>query len=532
MSLIHGKQLRGNSIRLDKFDFAASQGDYTYQTGTRLGQVDAPVNATDYANKAYVDAARSGMDWKDSVAVSTVANITLSGTQTIDGYAAGVGERVLVSFQTAGADNGIWVVAAGAWSRATDADNSGSGSEVTSGMFAFVENGTRGGRGYVLTTPNPIVLGTTVLTFVQFTSAGSYTSGDGLLVSGQVISIQLIANSGLTVSGSGLGVNSSIAGTGLAFSAGVISVNAIPLGDNSRVSGVLSSTNGGTGSNIDPATITNGMLLIGHAANDRFQTATLTAGDAIAITNAAAAITVSVPDNSITHSKLDIGAPVTGRVIGWNGSSLVWVTNPDNQQISGTNNNNGTYTVNLTGDSASNFTINFSQVLDDLSVDVFSDVTISGASVGQVLRYSGAAWMNAVLAAADVSYNPAGTSLSAITAQAAITELSTALDAIDVAIMSIVNTDKGQVSQTAGNDQFSGATISTHPLGYVIVLINGIFYRVEGNKSGGECYFTGDNGTTARALNNVQAGDKLYWLATNAGFSLDTSDVIDLVYET
>jgi len=54
---------------------------------------------------------------------TTGSNITLSGTQTIDGVAVVAGDRVLVKDQTTTANNGVYVVAAGAWARATDADS-------------------------------------------------------------------------------------------------------------------------------------------------------------------------------------------------------------------------------------------------------------------------------------------------------------------------------------------------------------------------------------------------------------------------
>lgn len=169
---------------------------------TRLDQVTAPTAAvslnnqkitalatptadTDAATKAYVDAARSGLDVKDSVRAATTGNITLSATQTVDGVALVAGDRVLVKDQTTGSTNGIYVVAAGAWTRATDADSS---AEVTSGMFTFVTEGTANGdSGWVLTTNDPITLGTTTLTFSQFSGAGQITAGAGLTKTGSTL---------------------------------------------------------------------------------------------------------------------------------------------------------------------------------------------------------------------------------------------------------------------------------------------------------------------------------------------------------
>lgn len=119
-------------------------------------------------NIGYATPGVGGVDAKDSVRAATTGNITLSGTQTIDGVALAAGDRVLVKDQTTGSANGIYVVAAGAWSRAADADSS---AEVTAGMFVFVTEGTTNGdSGWILTTNDAITLGTTALTFARFGS--------------------------------------------------------------------------------------------------------------------------------------------------------------------------------------------------------------------------------------------------------------------------------------------------------------------------------------------------------------------------
>ena len=109
-------------------------------------------------------------DWKDAVRAGTTASITRAGTQTIDGVALIAGDRVLVKNQTAANQNGIYVVSSGTWARATDADTS---AEVTSGMTVRVNEGTTlAGSLWYLSTPDPIVLDTTGLTFSS-TSPGS-----------------------------------------------------------------------------------------------------------------------------------------------------------------------------------------------------------------------------------------------------------------------------------------------------------------------------------------------------------------------
>lgn len=107
----------------------------------------------------------NAFDFKASVRVATTANITLSGTQTIDGVSVIAGDRVLVKNQSTGSQNGIYICDAGAWPRSADADSS---SEVTAGMFIPVAEGsTNGDTFWLLTTNDPITLGTTSLTFAQ-----------------------------------------------------------------------------------------------------------------------------------------------------------------------------------------------------------------------------------------------------------------------------------------------------------------------------------------------------------------------------
>ncbi len=137
-------------------------------TGT-LTLADSPTDANHAATKAYVDAlAGGGADPKDSCRVATTANVDLAtgGLLTIDGVTLSEGNRVLVMNQTAGEENGIYVAHDGAWTRATDADSS---LKVTSGMYCFVTEGTTNGdMGFILTTNDGITLGTTPLTFAQF----------------------------------------------------------------------------------------------------------------------------------------------------------------------------------------------------------------------------------------------------------------------------------------------------------------------------------------------------------------------------
>ena len=191
-------------------------------SGKKITNLAEPTADTDAATKYYVDAARSGLDVKASVKAATTANITLSNTQTVDGVALSVGDRVLVKDQTNATQNGIYVVSATTWTRSTDADNN-PGGEVTSGMFTFVEQGTiNANTGFVLTTSDPITLGTTNLSFALFSSSGTLIAGEGLSKSGNTLQVN-VAN-GIEIAADNVQLASTVAGNGLTYSSGVLAV--------------------------------------------------------------------------------------------------------------------------------------------------------------------------------------------------------------------------------------------------------------------------------------------------------------------
>ena len=108
------------------------------------------------------------LDRKQSVRAATTANIALTGLQVVDGVSLNAGDRVLVKNQAAAKDNGPYVVAVGAWTRAKDADNS---AKVTPNLTVAVEVGaTQADTIWQLVTDGTIVVGTTPLTFQDITA--------------------------------------------------------------------------------------------------------------------------------------------------------------------------------------------------------------------------------------------------------------------------------------------------------------------------------------------------------------------------
>jgi len=194
-----------------------------------------PTSAMHAATKQYVDATASGLDFKASVKVATTVAGTLATSfengDTVDGYTLVTGDRILIKDQASGAENGIYTVnASGAPTRATDAD---SNAEVTSGMYVWVEQGTANGNSaWVLSTTGTITLGTTALTFTQFSGLGQITAGAGLTKTGNTIDI-VTANSGrIVINADSIDLASGIVSTGTYKSVTVDTYGRVTAGTN------------------------------------------------------------------------------------------------------------------------------------------------------------------------------------------------------------------------------------------------------------------------------------------------------------
>lgn len=160
--------LRGGSV---PFTGDQSMGN------NKLTNVATPVSGTDATNKSYVDnkfdAVSNLFSSKGTVRVATTANITLSGTQTIDGVSVIAGDRVLVKNQSTASQNGIYVVAAGSWSRAEDMNV---WSEVP-GAWVTVQEGTANADTAWLSSANQGgTLETTAITWTNPITTGLSTS--------------------------------------------------------------------------------------------------------------------------------------------------------------------------------------------------------------------------------------------------------------------------------------------------------------------------------------------------------------------
>jgi len=188
-------------------------------------------------DKEYVNNLVTGLQPKAAVWVATTGDTTLSGLQVIDGVQLVADDRVLVKNQTDKSENGIYVAASGAWSRSDDFDFTPEGEVAQGDLIPVISGDTLADTSWILITEDPISASTEKV-FSLFSRLLDLQEGSGIdiaTVGGKkTISVELLAtNSGLVVDGSGLRVDSNIAGKGLTWDNAVINVNAVSGGSSS-----------------------------------------------------------------------------------------------------------------------------------------------------------------------------------------------------------------------------------------------------------------------------------------------------------
>ena len=312
-------------------------GTGTVDVGSkRISGVAEPTQATDAATKNYVDAVKTGLDPKDSVRVVTTApldatydngtsgvgaTLTNSGTQaalTIDSKLLVVGNRVLVKNQASAFQNGIYSVTAvgtvsANWILTRTLDNDQE-SEVTTGAFIFVEEGTLGGsNGYVCTTIMPITIGTTSIEWVQFSGAGQVLAGNGLTKDGNTIDVVGTTNR-ITVSADAIDIASTYIGQTSITTLGTI-------GTGTWQGDVVSGQYGGTGVANTGKTITLGGNLTTSGAN----TTTFTTTDTTSVTLPTSGTLATLAGSESLSNKTITSSSFSGTTIG--ASGLITLTN-------------------------------------------------------------------------------------------------------------------------------------------------------------------------------------------------------------
>jgi hypothetical protein len=153
------------------------------------------------------------IDYKQATRVITLTNITLTGgaPSTVDGVGLSVGDRVLVAGQSTGSQNGLYYVSTlgsgsnGTWARSTDTNETG---ELDAGTIVMVTEGAiYHDTQWKLTTNNPIVIGTTALTFEQnsaFAFGNVYANGTAVLATTVGDTLTVTAGNNISIIGNAI----------------------------------------------------------------------------------------------------------------------------------------------------------------------------------------------------------------------------------------------------------------------------------------------------------------------------------------
>lgn len=156
------------------------------------------------ANKRYVDITSAGFSFKTAVRIVATTNLGLTGLAAIDGVTPIAGDRVLATAQTTTSQNGVYIAAAGAWTRATDMDASG---ELKDGTLIPVAEGTLNADSQWMCTAigaSPWVPGSSSSTWTKYTSLQDLQAGAGLTKTGNVVDI--VGDATMNIAADSIGV--------------------------------------------------------------------------------------------------------------------------------------------------------------------------------------------------------------------------------------------------------------------------------------------------------------------------------------
>lgn len=216
-----------------------------------------PTNPLGAATKQYVDsvsaANAAGIDPKNAVNYIYTSNVTLSGAQATDGFTPPAGTDVLVAGNTTSSQNGIYTTAAGAWARRADATTG----NLTQGALVLVLFGTTyAGSQWYLQTANPITVGTTAQTWIQFAVGSTYANGNGILLTGNTFSAK--PGTGIVVNSGGINVDSGVVSFKYSTDIGDASATAFTITHNLGTQDILVSIRNKATNDIEYAGITAG----------------------------------------------------------------------------------------------------------------------------------------------------------------------------------------------------------------------------------------------------------------------------------
>ena len=286
LSNIPNASLTNSSVTIGTTAIALGASSLTLGGITSVAVTQDPTSALQLATKQYVDAVAEGLHVHAPSAAATTgtlasitggtvtynngtagvgATLTLSVALTVlDGYTLLNGDRVLVKDEATQANNGIYTWATGGTvlTRATDFDTA---VEMASGDFTFVSYGTLyANTGWVQTSPVTVV-GTSPVTWIQFSGAGAYTAGTGLTLTGTQFSI---TNTAVTAGAYGSASSVPNYTVNAQGQLTLASNTAIAINANQITSGTLPVANGGTGRTVGNYSIYANEIHVGKDGND------------------------------------------------------------------------------------------------------------------------------------------------------------------------------------------------------------------------------------------------------------------------
>lgn len=282
-----------NADMLDGFDSAVAVTNSTVAVRNASGQLSAadPTSNANLVTLGYFNSVLAGrVNPKVASQAATTANLSATRTSNVltatgngafpaqDGVTLTINQVLLVKNQTAPEDNGLYsITTVGngstpyALTRTVDADSS---PEVVNGIFTLVLGGTQAGT-WALTTPDPITLNTTGLTWVQTSAGFSGVAGHGIDISGNTISVLIggsttytqygivYASTTAAISQLGLGTTSQVLhgnASGAPTWGSIVNADiaAATINLTTKVTGVLPIANGGT-NNASPGVTLGGI---------------------------------------------------------------------------------------------------------------------------------------------------------------------------------------------------------------------------------------------------------------------------------
>jgi hypothetical protein len=333
----------------------------------------------------------SDIDYKQAVRVITVANVTLSGgaPTPVDGVNLSAGDRVLVTGQSTGSQNGIYQVETvgtgsnGTWIRSSDTNATG---ELQAGAIVMVTEGTvYKDTQWKLTTNDPIIIGTTALTFEQnsaFAFGNILANGTAVLANSVGSTVTFTAGNNIAITGNNTSKTIAFDVTGISLNSisnGTSNVNVVSSGGNVtvgvggsgniaefsttgvRITGVVSASGNVTGGNLIAGTGTSGNITGANVitANTVTATANITAGNILTTGLISATSTITSAANVVGGNITTAGiVTATGNIQGGNLITAGLITATGN--ISG---------GNILGNGAGLSGIN-----------VFSNITVTGGN--------------------------------------------------------------------------------------------------------------------------------------------------------